>query len=257
MNSISKAFENKKAFIAFITGGDPDLETTERLIVAMATSGVDIIEIGIPFSDPVAEGPVIQAADERALENGCTVDQLFEMIRRVKAKVNIPLLFMTYANPIIAYGKERFMKNCKRCGIAGIIVPDLPFEEKDELTTECVKYGITQIAMVAPTSKERIKTIAKEAEGFIYCVSSLGVTGMRHEIQTNVADMINQVRVVSSVPCAVGFGISMPQQAHEMSMISDGIIVGSAIVKLVAEHGRNSVEPVKQFIHDMKAKIQK
>lgn len=257
MNKISKAFENKKAFVAFVTGGDPDVETTEKLIIAMAQSGVDLIEIGIPFSDPVAEGPVIQEADERALANGCTVDDLFEMVKRVRTKIDIPLLFMTYANPVFAYGKERFMKNCQDCGIDGIIVPDLPFEEKDELASECQKYGITQISMIAPTSKERIETIAKESEGFIYCVSSLGVTGMRNEIQSNVAGMIDQVRTISATPCAVGFGISTPEQAKQMSLVSDGIIIGSAIVKIVAQHGRDSIEPVKEYIHEIKSAIEK
>jgi len=257
VNKISKAFENKKAFVAFVTGGDPDVETTEKLIIAMAQSGVDLIEIGIPFSDPVAEGPVIQEADERALANGCTVDDLFEMVKRVRTKIDIPLLFMTYANPVFAYGKERFMKNCQDCGIDGIIVPDLPFEEKDELASECQKYGITQISMIAPTSKERIETIAKESEGFIYCVSSLGVTGMRNEIQSNVAGMIDQVRTISATPCAVGFGISTPEQAKQMSLVSDGIIIGSAIVKIVAQHGRDSIEPVKEYIHEIKSAIEK
>jgi len=256
MNRISKAFENKKAFIAFVTGGDPDTCTTENLIIAMAESGVDLIEIGIPFSDPVAEGSIIQEADERALASGCTVDKLFEMVKRVRMKVDIPILFMTYINPIFVYGKERFMEKCNDCGIDGIIVPDLPFEERDELATECAKYGITQISMIAPTSKERIKTIAKDAEGFIYCVSSLGVTGMRTEINSNVTEMIKQVKSVSSVPCAIGFGISNPEQARKMAAVSDGVIIGSAIVKLVAQYGRDSIEPVKQFVRDIKHAIE-
>ena len=252
MNRISKAIENKKTFIAFITGGDPDIETTEKLIVAMAESGVDIIEIGIPFSDPVAEGIVIQQADERALANGCTVDKLFQMIKRVRTKVDIPLLFMTYINPIFVYGKERFIEKCADCEIDGIIVPDLPFEEKDELEDDCTKHGIYQISMIAPTSQERIKKIAKNAEGFLYCVSSLGVTGVRSEISGNIIDMISQARKVSSVPCAIGFGISTPKQARDMASLSDGVIIGSAIVKLVAEYGRESIEPVKQFVSSIK-----
>ena len=248
MNRISKAFEDKKAFIAFITGGDPDIETTENLIIAMAESGVDIVEIGIPFSDPVAEGVVIQEADERALANGCTVEKLFEMVKRVRTKTDIPLLFMTYINPVFVYGKERFLKNCADCGIDGIIVPDLPFEEKDELADACAKHEICQISMIAPTSMERIEMIAKDSEGFIYCVSSLGVTGMRSEINTNIAEMINQVKKVTSVPCAIGFGISTPEQAQDMADISDGVIVGSAIVKLAAEHGRNCIDPVLRFV---------
>lgn len=248
MNRIAKTFENKKVFIAFITGGDPDIETTEKLIVAMAESGVDIIEIGIPFSDPVAEGIVIQKANERALANGCTVDQLFDMIKKVRKKVNIPLLFMTYINPVFAYGKEQFMQKCNHCGIDGIIVPDLSFEEKDELTDVCLKHGIIQIFMIALTSQERIKMIAKNAEGFLYCVSSLGVTGIRSEIDGNIAEMISQVREVSPISCAIGFGISTPEQAKDMSDLSDGAIVGSAIVQLVEEYGRECIGPVKQFV---------
>ena len=251
MNKITKAFENNKAFIAFITGGDPDIETTEKLIVAMAESGVDIIEIGIPFSDPVAEGIVIQEADERALRAGCTADKLFDMVRRVRKKTDIPLLFMSYINPIFVYGKERFMEKCKDCGIDGVIVPDLPFEEKDELSAECVKYDITQISLIAPTSNERIKTIAKDSEGFIYCVSSLGVTGVRNEININIAEMIKQVKSFSSTPCAVGFGISTPEQAQKMATVSDGVIVGSAIVKIIAEHGRECIEPVTRFVKEI------
>jgi len=251
MNRIEKAFEGKKAFIAFITGGDPDIETTEKLIVAMAESGVDIIEIGIPFSDPVAEGIVIQEADERALANGCTVDKLFDMVKRVREKVEIPLLFMSYINPIFVYGKEKFMEKCKTSGIDGVIVPDLPYEEKDELEAVCKKYGITQISLIAPTSGERTDTIAKTAEGFIYCVSSLGVTGVRSEINTNIAELISRLKKTTSTPCAIGFGISTPDQAKEMSKLSDGVIVGSAIVKLIAKHGKNSIEPVKQYVESM------
>jgi tryptophan synthase alpha chain len=252
MNRITKAFENNKAFIAFITGGDPDIETTEKLILTMAESGVDIIEIGIPFSDPVAEGIVIQEADERALANGCTVDRLFDMVKRVREKTEIPLLFMTYINPIFVYGKARFLKTCADCGIDGVIVPDLPFEERDELANDCVRYGITQISMIAPTSHERIKLIAKNAEGFLYCVSSLGVTGVRSEIDTDVAKMIKQVKEISSVQCAVGFGISTPEQARDMAAVSDGVIIGSAIVKIIAEYGKESIEPVRQYVRKVK-----
>jgi len=251
MNRIEKAFDGKKAFIAFITGGDPDVETTEKLILAMAQSGVDIIEIGIPFSDPVAEGIVIQEADERALANGCTVDKLFDMIKRVRGKVDIPLLFMSYVNPIFVYGKERFMENCRFCGIDGVIVPDLPYEEKGELEDECKKYGIAQISLIAPTSGDRIEAIAKNAEGFIYCVSSLGVTGVRGEITKGIDDLIIQLKKISSTPCAIGFGISTPDQAKEMASISDGVIVGSAIVKIIAEHGKNCIDPVKRYVESM------
>ena len=255
MNRISAAFEGKKAFIAFITGGDPNIETTEKLIVEMAKSGVDIIEIGIPFSDPVAEGIVIQEADERALKGGCTVDTLFEMVARVRKKVEIPLLFMTYINPIFVYGKERFMEKCKACGIDGIIVPDLPFEEMDELADVCTKHGITQISMIAPTSSERVETIAKDSQGFIYCVSSLGVTGVRSAIDASAANMIAQAKKVSATPCAVGFGVSTPEQAREMAAIADGVIIGSAIVRIIAQHGEHCIAPVKQFVESVRKAI--
>ena len=257
-NRISDTFNrlksnSEKAFIAFITGGDPDIETTERLILAMEESGVDLVEIGIPFSDPVAEGTVIQEADERALAGGCTVDRLFEMVVRLRERTNMPLLFMTYANPVYAYGKERFMARCKETGIDGVIIPDVPFEEKGEFEDECVRYGIDLISLIAPTSGERAEKIAAEAKGFLYCVSSLGVTGTRSDINKNIAEVIGQVREVSPIPCAIGFGISTPEQAREMAEISDGVIVGSAIVKLIAEFGKDSVVPVKNFVSELKS----
>lgn len=255
MSRIPEAFQNGKAFIAFITGGDPDLETTEKLIIAMEKAGADLIEIGIPFSDPIAEGPVIQEANERALAAGCTTDRLFEMVERVREKVRIPLVFLTYINPIYTYGKERFMKRCQEVGMDGIIVPDLPFEEKEELAGDCEACDIDLISLIAPTSKERIHMVAKDTKGFVYCVSSLGVTGVRSEIHTDIAAMVQQVREVSAVPVAVGFGISAPEQAQQMAAISDGAIVGSAIVKLIAAYGRDSIAPVADYVHRMKQAV--
>ena len=255
MNRITKSFENKKALIAFITGGDPDIETTEKLILAMEEAGADIVEIGIPFSDPVAEGPVIQEADARSLSGGCTVDKLFDMVKKLREKTNMPLLFMTYANPVYAYGKERFTAKCRECGIDGIIVPDVPFEEKDEFEGECNKNGIALISLIAPTSGDRAEKIARESKGFLYCVSSLGVTGTRGEIKTNIAELISDVKKASDVPCAVGFGISTPEQARDMAAVSDGVIVGSAIVSLIAEFGKDSVEPVRNFVKELKAAL--
>lgn len=252
MSRIAKAFAGGKAFIAFITGGDPDLETTEELVLAMAEAGADLIEIGIPFSDPVAEGIVIQEADERALKAGCTTDKLFELVERLRQKTEVPLLFMTYLNPIFTYGKGRFLMRCAECGIDGIIVPDLPFEEKAELADICAGHSVDLISMIAPTSEERIAKIAREAQGFIYCVSSLGVTGVRREITTDLSQIVEKVREVTPVPCAIGFGISTPEQAAQMAQLSDGVIVGSAIVKLVAEYGRASVEPVSAYVRQMK-----
>lgn len=252
MSRITQAFQNRKAFIAFITGGDPDIATTEKLVLAMAEAGADVIEIGIPFSDPIAEGVVIQEADERALKGGCTTDQLFAVVDRVRSKTDVALLFMTYLNPVYTYGKERFLNRCSKVGIDGIIVPDMPFEEKDELADTCEAYGVDLISMIAPTSEERITMIAKEAQGFIYCVSSLGVTGVRDEITTNIGQMVQKVREVTTVPCAVGFGISTPEQAARLAQLSDGVIVGSAIVKLVAQYGKDSAEPVAEYIRSMK-----
>jgi len=251
MSRIRKAFENKKAFIAFVTGGDPDIETTAELIPVMAEAGADLIEIGIPFSDPVAEGSVIRQASERVLKNGCTVEKLFDMVSKVRRLTDVPLLFMTYLNPVYVYGKEKFLNHCRQCGIDGIIVPDMPFEEKDELSGLCEDNGIDLISMIAPTSDERIYRIAKEAKGFLYCVSSLGVTGIRSKITTDMGQMIRRVREVTDIPCAVGFGISTPEQAAGLAQISDGVIVGSAIVKLIGEHGRGCIAPVTGYIRRM------
>ncbi|MBD5134586.1 MAG: tryptophan synthase subunit alpha [Lachnospiraceae bacterium] len=257
MSNLSDTFKNGKAFIAFITGGDPDIETTEKLLYAMSESGADIIEIGIPFSDPIAEGPVIQAASQRSLDAGCTTDKLFDLAAKVSSNISTPLVFMTYINPIYTYGKDKFMKKCRESGIKGVIIPDLPFEEKDELSSFCDKYEINLISLIAPTSNERITMIAKEAKGFVYCVSSLGVTGVRSEITTDVNAMTNLVRQSSDIPCAIGFGISTPEQAAKMSKAADGVIVGSAIVKIVAQYGKDCIEPVKEYVKSMKEAISK
>jgi tryptophan synthase alpha chain len=251
MSKISDAFKARKAFIPFITGGDPDIETTEKLIFTLAENGADLIEIGIPFSDPVAEGPTIQAADERALSGGCTVDKLFEMASRISGKVTVPLLFMTYYNPIFAYGAERFCKNCKESGIAGLIVPDLPFEESNELKIHTKKAEMELISLIAPTSNERIVTIAKEAEGFLYCVSSLGVTGVRDSLGNSAEAMIKTAKTVTDIPCAVGFGISSAEQAAAAAKYADGVIVGSAIVRIVAQFGRDCVPEVARFAREI------
>lgn len=257
MSKIKNAFEKGKAFVAFLTAGDPNLHTTEQLILAMEQAGADLIEIGIPFSDPVAEGPAIQGADQRALAAGTTTDGIFAMVGRLKEKVNIPLVFMTYINPVFTYGSERFMKRCSECGISGIIIPDLPFEEKNEVLPACNQYGITLISMIAPTSDERISRIAAQAQGFLYCVSSMGVTGVRNEITTNIDEMVAQVRKATATPCAIGFGISTPEQAAEMAKSADGVIVGSAIVKLIAQYGEDSIAPVSDYVRSMKQAIAK
>lgn len=252
MNKIADAFQNKKAFIPFVTAGDPDLATTEKILLAMQENGADLIEIGIPFSDPVAEGIVIQQADERALAAGTTTDKIFDMVGRVQSRMQIPMVFMTYANVIFVYGIEKFASRSKELGMAGVIVPDVPFEEKEEMDSVFRAYGLDVISLIAPTSRDRIQAIAREANGFVYCVSSLGVTGVRKTINKGVADMIREVKKEKEIPCAVGFGISTPEQAKEMSAFADGVIVGSAIVKLVGEYGTDCVEHVASYVRSMK-----
>lgn len=252
MSNIKSAFENGKAFIPFITCGDPDLETTAETVRAMYKAGADLIELGIPFSDPTAEGPVIQGANIRALASGTTTDKIFDMVRNLRKDVKIPLVFMTYANVVFSYGIERFVKTCSQTGIDGIILPDLPFEEKEEFDSVCRQYEIDLISLIAPTSENRIAMIAKEASGFIYIVSSLGVTGARTKITTDIASIVGVVRENTDIPCAVGFGISTPEQAADMASKSDGAIVGSAIVKLVEKYGKNCAEPVAEYVKSMK-----
>lgn len=252
MTKIADAFATGKAFIPFLTCGDPDLETTEKLIGAIAEAGANLIELGIPFSDPTAEGPVIQDANLRALSVGTTTDKIFDMVRRVRQTVSIPMVFMTYANVIFSYGADRFLKTAAEIGMNGIIVPDVPFEEKQEFEPLCQKYGLDQISMIAPTSHDRIRAIAEQANGFLYCVSSLGVTGTRTAITTDIGAMVKLVKEVKDIPCAVGFGISTPEQAETMCRQADGAIVGSAIVKLIAQYGRDSVQPVADYVRTMK-----
>lgn len=252
MTKIADAFANGKAFIPFLTCGDPDLENTEKLIGAIAEAGADLIELGIPFSDPTAEGPVIQDANLRALSAGTTTDKIFDMVRRVRQTVSIPMVFMTYANVIFSYGADRFLKTAAEIGMNGIIVPDVPFEEKQEFEPLCQKYGLAQISMIAPTSHDRIRAIAEQANGFLYCISSLGVTGTRTAITTDIGAMVKLVKEVKDIPCAVGFGISTPEQAESMCRQADGAIVGSAIVKLIAQYGRDSVQPVADYVRTMK-----
>ncbi|MDE5764190.1 MAG: tryptophan synthase subunit alpha [Ruminococcus sp.] len=255
MSNIRKAFENGKAFIPFITCGDPDIETTAEIVRAAVQNGADLIELGIPFSDPTAEGPVIQGANIRALSAGITTDKVFELVSEIRKDVKIPLVFMTYANVVFSYGAERFMSKCKETGIDGIILPDLPFEEKEEFTEPAGKYGIDMISLIAPTSADRVSMIAKEAQGFIYIVSSLGVTGMRSEINTNICDIVRVIRENTDIPCAVGFGISKPEQAKAMADISDGAIVGSAIIKIMEKYGKDSPRYVGEYVRMMKEAV--
>ena len=252
MSKIKNAFENGKAFIAFITCGDPDLETTAAAVRAAVTNGADLIELGIPFSDPTAEGPVIQGANLRALTGGVTTDKIFALVKELRKDVAVPMVFMTYANVIFSYGAGRFLSACQEIGIDGLILPDLPFEEKDEFLPVCREYGVDLISLIAPTSENRIAMIAKEAEGFLYIVSSLGVTGTRSEIKTDLESIIKVVRENTDIPCAIGFGISTPEQAKKMADISDGAIVGSAIIKILEQYGKEAPSHIGAYVKSMK-----
>ena len=255
MSNIKKVFEKGKAFIPFITCGDPDLLTTEQIVYAMERAGADMIELGIPFSDPTAEGPVIMEADLRALKAGTTTEKVFEMVEKIRKNTDIPLCFMTYANVVFSYGSEKFIKRAASLCVDGLILPDVSFEESHEFSDYCDKYGMDFISFVAPTSKGRIEKIVKEAKGFIYCVSSMGVTGTRAQITTDIKHLVQEIKKVKDIPVAIGFGISNPEQAGQMAKLSDGVIVGSAIVKLCAEYGRDSVKKIEEFVKEMKGAV--
>lgn len=252
MSNIGRAFENGKAFIPFITCGDPDLETTAAAVRAAVKNGADLIELGIPFSDPTAEGPVIQAANLRALSGGVKTDMVFDLVRELRTDVTVPMVFMTYANVVFSYGAEKFISTCAEAGIDGLILPDIPYEEKDEFLPVCRKYGVDLISLIAPTSENRIGMIAREAEGFIYLVSSLGVTGTRTEFSTDLDSIVGIIRENTSIPVAIGFGISTPEQAKKMADVSDGAIVGSAIIKLLAKYGKEAPGHIGSYVKEMK-----
>jgi tryptophan synthase alpha chain len=252
MSKIANAFKNGTAFIGFLTAGDPTTEKTVEYILAMEEAGCDLIEIGIPFSDPMAEGIVIQDANVRALKHNTTTDDVFDIVREVRKKTDVPLVFLTYINPVFFYGYEKFFKKCNELGVDGIISPDLPFEEKNEIKDIALANDVDVISLIAPTSKQRIQKIASDASGFIYVVSSLGVTGMRSEIKTDLNAILSDIREVSDLPLAVGFGINTPKQAHDIGKIADGVIVGSAIVKIIEEYGENATLTLKEYVSSMK-----
>ena len=255
MSKLAKAFQNGKAFIPFITCGDPDLETTAAAVRAMAQNGADLIELGIPFSDPTAEGPVIQAANIRALSGGVDTDKIFDLVRELRKDVTVPMVFMTYANVVFSYGADKFISICREIGIDGLILPDIPFEEKEEFAAICRRYDVALISLIAPTSENRIGMIAGEAEGFIYLVSSLGVTGVRSEITTDLGAIVKVIRQSTDIPCAIGFGISTPEQAKQMAGIADGAIVGSAIVRLLAQYGKEAPVHIGEYVRKMKEAV--
>jgi tryptophan synthase alpha chain len=255
MSRIENAFLRKKAFIGFLTAGDPSLAKTEEFIITMEIAGVDLVEIGIPFSDPVAEGEVIQRANFRALSNGTNITEIFGLVRSVRLKTQIPLVFLTYLNPIFKFGYERFFINCSVAGIDGIIIPDLPFEEKDEIRALAQKYGIEIISLITPTSGSRIGKIAGDSSGFIYCVSSMGVTGIRSEIERSLENTVRAIKQVTNVPVAVGFGVATAEQAKKICRYSDGIIIGSAIVKIIEQYGNDASIHIKQYVKKIKSAI--
>ncbi len=257
MNKIHEAFAHGKAFIPFITCGDPDLSATPAIVRAMQEAGADLIELGIPFSDPTAEGPVIQAANLRALSAGTTTDKIFQMVDDLRQgrggeAVTIPMVFMTYANVVYSYGTERFLARCRQIGMDGLILPDVPYEERGEFAPLCDQFDVPLTSMIAPTSHDRISMIAREAKGFIYLISSLGVTGVRSSITTDLDAITQVIRSTTDVPCAIGFGISTPAQAHAMAEISDGAIVGSAIMRIIAKAGRHAAPAVGAYVREMK-----
>ena len=256
-NLISKVFQtpNHKAFIAFLTAGDPTPDCTVKFILEMERAGADLIEIGIPFSDPTAEGVVIQDANIRALQGGMTTDGAFDIVRQVREQSEVPLAFMTYANPVFHYGCDRFFARCEELSVSAIIVPDMPFEEKQEMEETADAHNVAVVSMIAPTSQARIQMIAREAKGFIYVVSSMGVTGVRSEINTDLESMVKSIREVTDVPCAIGFGISTSEQARRMAQVSDGAIVGSAIVKIIARDGEQAAPAIYEYVKSMKEAV--
>jgi len=261
-NRIDKVFselraENKKALITFVTAGDPDIETTEQIIYEMELNGADIIEIGVPYSDPVAEGPVIQAANERALKNGTRISHIFDMVRKIRIKTQIPLVLLLYYNSILKYGEEKFFKYCRENGIDAIIAPDLPYEEQNEIMPFSIKYGVYIITLVSPVSGYRIKKIASNSKGFIYCISSTGVTGMRETFDTDFKSLMDVISSVSNVPAAIGFGISSPEHVRMLKNYADGVIVGSAIIKKINEckDKNEAVKTVGAFVKELKQSL--
>ena len=243
----------KKALIPFVTAGDGGYDLTEQIVLKLAENGAELIELGVPFSDTIAEGPVIQRASERALSGGTTLAGIFELVKKLRKKLNdTPLLLMMYLNTIYRYGTERFFAQCKETGIDGVIVPDLPYEEKDEIQGTADAYGIHNISLVTPASEGRIQMIAADATGFLYCVSSNGVTGVRTSFETDFRAFFDAIYQAAKVPCCVGFGISSPEAAKQMSQYCDGVIVGSAIVKLVEKYGAQAAEPVGSFLASLR-----
>lgn len=259
MNRIDKKFEalkgeGHKALITFITAGDPDIETTYDIVLTLEEAGSDIIELGIPYSDPLADGPTIQASSQRALNKGVKIPDIMKIVEKIRLKSDIPLVYLVYYNSIFKYGIQKFLKESKDVGIDGLIIPDLPIEERKDILEEADKYDIYLIPLVAPTSKERIKLITQNGKGFVYCVSITGVTGAREDIETDIEEYMKMVSQYTNMPKAIGFGISTPEMAKKLKDFSDGIIVGSALVERIAKGYNKSemLQEVKNFVSSLK-----
>jgi len=258
MNRIVEKFnylqeKNEKAFIPFVTAGDPDLNTTLELVLTLEKAGADIVELGIPYSDPMADGPVIQASSTRALAKGTKIKFIMEKVKELREKTQIPLVYLLYYNSIFKYGPEKFFKQCKDVGIDGLIIPDLPLEERAEVIEIADKYDICIIPMVAPTSHGRIKAITNLGKGFVYCVSVNGVTGTRQKLNTDVKEYMDLISTYTNMPKALGFGISNAEMAKAYAPYCQAIIVGSAIIKLVAEGG--SQKEIIKRVYDFAVEI--
>lgn len=252
MSKMKNAFANKDAFAAFITCGDPDLETTAAAVRAAAENGADLIELGIPFSDPTAESSVIQRSNLRALAGGTSTDRIFAFVKELRQEVTVPMVFMAYANVVFSYGAERFISACRDAGVGGLILPDLPFEEKEEFLPFCRKYGVDLVSVIAPAPEKRIAEIARNAEGFLYLVSGPGAAGGERRIASQFADMVKTVRANTDVPCAIEADLSAPWQAKNMAGISDGIIAGSAMVELLEQHGKEAPRYIGEYVKSVK-----
>jgi len=256
MSNLAVVFQNKKVFIPFVVADDPDIETTVKSVVTLAENGADIVELGIPFSDPVADGPVIQKADLRAFKAGVRTEVVFDIVKKIREQTQVPLVFLTYLNIVFKYGYSEFCQRCQKLGVSGLVIPDLPLEEQEEIRPSADKFGIDLIPLIAPTSEGRIEKIAEHASGFIYVVSSLGVTGVRDDIaKQKLSETIQRVRKVTNVPTAIGFGIHSPEQAETLAGIADGIIIGSAVVQIISEGGTDLQDKLAEYTRSIKDAI--
>ncbi|MBW1606294.1 tryptophan synthase subunit alpha [Lactobacillus sp. Sy-1] len=254
MSKLSDAFTGRHKLVGFVTANDPDMATTVNNVVALAEGGADVVEIGVPFSDPIADGPVIQRADLRALRDfDLPMKAIFDAVAEIRTKTAVPLVFLTYLNIVLQYGYDEFCRDCKKYGVDGLIIPDLPYEEKGELTPYTTKYEIDLVPLITLNSGDRIKPIAKDASGFVYLVSSLGVTGERDHFSDQLSSIVKQIKADTTVPVAIGFGVHEPEQARQLAEFADGVIIGSAFVKIVEKYKTDAPKYLKQFANEVKS----